>query len=112
VELRCLSKQDDVVWVRMGISSVSHAHGHHAYSIAIISDITETKRIAAAERKQRVLAEALHNTAITLTSTLDFEEVLDQIMGIIGGIFAQKAAAIMLVEDNKLNIARAWREAE
>lgn len=112
LELRCLSKKGEIVWARLGISSVSDAHGHHAYGIAIFSDITESKRIAAAERKQRRLTEALRDTSLTLNSTLDFEEVLDQIMMVIGGIFSQKAATIMLAESDQFCVARAWGYAE
>lgn len=112
LEMRCLSKKGEIVWARLGISSVSDAHGHHAYGIAIFSDITESKRIAAAERKQRRLTEALRDTSLTLNSTLDFEEVLDQIMMVIGGIFSQKAATIMLAEREKFCVARAWGYAE
>lgn len=112
LEMRCLSQKGEIVWARLGISSVSDAHGHHAYGITIFSDITESKRIAAAERKHRRLTEALRDTALTLNSTLDFEEVLDQIMMVIGGIFSQKAAMIMLAEREQFCVARAWGYAD
>ena len=112
LEMRCLSKADALLWVRLGISSVSNDHGHHAYGIAIMSDITESKRIAAAERRQRLLTEALRDTAFSLNSTLDFEEVLDQIMMVVGGVFSQTASMILLAENGHFGVVRAWGFAE
>lgn len=116
LELRCLSKRSGIVWLELTISSVSDAHGHHAYGIVVAGNITESKRLIAAERRQRLLTEALRDTAMTLTSTLDFEEVLDQIVVIMSGIFSQKAAAIMLAENtangSEFRIVRAWGYSE
>jgi len=51
-----------------------------------------------AEREQRVLAEALHDTAAALNSTLNFSEVLNRILDNVGRVVPHDAADIMLVD--------------
>jgi GAF domain-containing protein len=58
----------------------------------------ERLRNAAAERDQRVLAEALRDTAETLNTTLDFNNVLDRILENIGRVVPSETAMIMLLE--------------
>ena len=52
-----------------------------------------------AEREQRVLAEALRDTAAALNSTLDFEKVLDRILENVGLVVPHETAVIMLLEN-------------
>ncbi len=61
-------------------------------------DITERKRIEASERDLRTMAEALRDTASVLTCTLEFDEVLDQILLNIGRVVPHDAAEIYLVD--------------
>ena len=49
------------------------------------------------EREQRILAEALRNTAAAITSTLDFEEVLDRILDNVGRVVPHSVSNIMLL---------------
>ena len=53
-----------------------------------------------AERDQRVLAEALRDTAETLNSTLDFNNVLDRILENIERVVPSQTAMIMLLQGN------------
>ncbi|UCF29218.1 MAG: diguanylate cyclase, partial [Chloroflexota bacterium] len=59
-----------------------------------------------AEREQRILAESLRDTAAALSGTLEFEEVLDRILVIMGNVVQHDAANIMLVEKGLARIAR------
>ncbi len=66
--------------------------------MAAVRDISERKRAEDAERKRRVLAEALREIAAALNTTLDLEEVLERILTSIGQVVPHDAANIILVE--------------
>ncbi len=66
----------------------------------------ENARLFESEREQRALAEALRDTAATLTSTLDFDEVLERILTLVGRVTPHDAASIMLVDSGVASVAR------
>ncbi len=70
------------------------------------------ERTEAAAREQRLLAEALRNTAEAVNSTLRLDEVLERILDGLQGVIPHDAASIMLVEGSRLRIAgsRGYRE--
>ena len=67
--------------------------------IGVANDVTERIRAEVAEREQRVLAEAMRDTAAALAGTLDFRELLEQILANLDHIAPHDAAVIMLIED-------------
>lgn len=75
--------------------------------IGVAADVTARKRAEAAEAEQRTLAEALRDTAEVLNSTLDFEEILDRILGIVERVAPHDTANIMLIELGVAHIVRA-----
>lgn len=56
---------------------------------------------------QRTFAQALQDTASTLNSTLDYEQVLDRILDQVGRVVPHETATIFLLEDETFRIARA-----
>ncbi len=66
----------------------------------------ERKRSEAAEHEQRVLAEALRNTAETLNRTLDYGEVLDHILSAVGRVVPHDAGSILLIEGELARVVR------
>jgi PAS domain S-box-containing protein len=74
--------------------------------ISIIHDITERKRAEEAERDQRVLAEALRDTAMALNSTLDFDQVLDQILENVGRVVPLDSVEVLLREGDGFRVVR------
>ncbi len=64
------------------------------------------QRIAAAEREQRALAEALRDTAAALSSTLDRDVMFDRILESVGRVVPHDAANIMLIEKGVARIVR------
>lgn len=60
-----------------------------------------------AEREQRTLAEALRDMAAILNSTLDVDDVLNQILANVGRVVPHDSANIMLVENSIASLARA-----
>ena len=75
--------------------------------LMLVREITDSKRAADAERDQRVLAEALRDTAAALNSSLNLDEVLDRILDNVGQVVAHDAANIMLIEGDQAKVARA-----
>ncbi len=76
-----------------------------------LHDVTEHKQIEesllrseGAEHEQRILAEALRETAAALTSTLELGTVMDQILVSIGQVVPHDAANIMLIEGDALRV--------
>ncbi len=107
---RYLRKDGTIIWTNLTASSVYDTQGRYAYSISVLTDITEIKRLMAAELEQRTLAEALRKTATILTSTLNLEEVLDYIVETIGLIVPYEGASILLsgVDPLDVHIERGW----
>ena len=72
----------------------------------IARDITARKRVEEAEREQRVLAEALRDSATALNSTLDLDQVLDRILDNVGDVVPNDGANIMLVDEGQARVVR------
>jgi PAS domain S-box-containing protein len=84
-----------------------------AYAVCGIStDITKIKRMEELEREQRVLFEALHNTASAINSTLDFQEVLDRILVNVGAVVPHSASNIHLIDENRQSHMVAFHKQE
>ena len=66
----------------------------------------ENTRLIAAERKQRVLAEALRDVTAALTSTLVPDEVFERILINLGEVIPHDAASLMMIEDEQLHVIR------
>lgn len=64
-------------------------------------NITLRKRAEADERQQRILAEALQETAQALSSTLDYDSVLDKILENIERVVPIDSANIALLDERK-----------
>ena len=60
------------------------------------------------ERKARLMAEALHEATAAVSSTLDFEEVLDRILEQVSRVVPNDVANVMLVEGDWVRVVR-WR---
>jgi signal transduction histidine kinase len=76
--------------------------------LLVVDNITERKEIEVAEHKQRILAEALRDTAIALNSSLDLNEILNHIVASIGRVVPHDTANIMLIERDVARIVRSF----
>jgi len=72
-----------------------------------INDITTRKQVEESERQEKLFAEALSGSVSALNSTLNYEEVLDRILGHLEKVIPNNHANIMLVDDD--GIARIVR---
>lgn len=74
-----------------------------------LRDITRLKKAQEAEREQRLLAEALHDTAAALNSTLATEDVIRRIFENVGRVVTHDASNIVLI-DEEMNITGLLRD--
>jgi PAS domain S-box-containing protein len=80
--------------------------------VGVATNITGRLRAEVAEREQRVLAEALCDTAAALSGTLELDELLDRILLNLGRVVPHDAANIMLVEEGVARVVRCTGYAE
>jgi len=106
-EVTLKTKQDRRVPVLLRANAIEGDHGEHIGLISVYTDITERKRAERIQTEQRVLAEALVDTAAILTSTLDLDEVMDRILVNIGRVVPHDSAAVLLLENGVVHVVRA-----
>lgn len=70
--------------------------------VMTLVDITRVRQAEAAEREQRILAEALRETASALARTLDPQNVLAQLIEHVGQVVPHLSANVMLLNDGML----------
>jgi len=75
----------------------------------IVSAAVAQRQVEEAERRQRSLAEALHDTAVALNSTLNLDEVLDRILANLERVVPHDSASIALVDDDNTFRFVRWR---
>lgn len=75
------------------------SQGNVMFYDGIVQDITERKRMEAAEHQQRLLAESLRDIAAALNSTLDTDQVLDRILMGLRRVVPHDLSNIFLVEN-------------
>jgi signal transduction histidine kinase len=76
--------------------------------LLVIDNITQRKEIEIAEHRQRVLAEALGDTAVALSSSLDLNEVLNRIVVSIGRVVPHDTGNMMLIEGSFARTMRSF----
>lgn len=99
-------KNGELFWENASISPIKDKDGVITHFLAVKEDITARKEAEAAEREQRLLAEALRNVAIITSSTLDLDEVLDRLLVNLDLLIPHDVSSIMLVEDNRAQVVR------
>jgi PAS domain S-box-containing protein len=105
-EIQLYRKDGKTIWLRDNARAVLTSTGQIACYEGSLEDITQRKQMEAAERDQRVLAEALRDTAAVLSSTLNFDEVLERILTNVGKVVPHETANIMLVESGIARVVR------
>lgn len=113
--LRWVRKDGTVIWTEQQNTPIYDANGELVAIEGIARDITirqqalEALRASeAAEREQRVLAEALRESAAALISALDLDAVMNTILESVARVVPNDAANIMLIEKDQVRPAY-WR---
>jgi diguanylate cyclase (GGDEF)-like protein/PAS domain S-box-containing protein len=88
------------------VSQIQDKQTHNLGRYFLFHDITNRRRAEAEEREQRILAEALRDTAEALNSTLDFDGVLETILKNVGRVVPIDSANIALLEGRHLHYVR------
>lgn len=86
-------------WFHWTNRLVTHPTGLIEYQ-AVGRDITDRKQAEAAEREQRQLAEAMRDSLAALTSSLDVDQVMTQILLSAATVVPSDAGTIILIEGN------------
>lgn len=74
--------------------------------IQLEEQLEENKRTQLLEREQRALTEALRDTIATMSSTLDLNKVLDQILETVGRVTPYDGANVLFVESDLVHVVR------
>ncbi|MBP7692668.1 MAG: GAF domain-containing protein [Anaerolineales bacterium] len=98
VEARLLQPDSAPVWLHLVHHPILDAAGRVARVYGAGRDITRRKETEAAERDQRLLAEALRDTAAALNSTLQPNYLLERILLNVGRVVPHEAVDVMLLE--------------
>jgi PAS domain S-box-containing protein len=106
LEYVVLTRDGTERWLRGNVSPVIREGVVHSL-IGINIDITEQKAAEAALQRQRMLAEALRNSASALTERLDRTDILDRILEQAQTIFNADTANLMMFEGDELYMASA-----
>lgn len=98
--------------VSVTIFPVFNDKGQVVNFVGLNVDMSERKQVEealrrseSAEREQRVLAEALRDSAAALNSTLDFEQVMRRILDNVDRVVPHSSANIMLIEGDRARVA-------
>ena len=94
------------MWLGTSLSPLFDDDGEVRAVLGVSRDITQRKLTEEAERDQRIMAEALRETAESLNRSLDYKSVLDRILDISGRVVPHDAATVLLIEDGNLSLAR------
>ena len=107
-EHRLRDRYGNIHWVFEAAVELRDENDVSHGSIGTYQDITKRKQAEEAEREQRAMAEALRDTAETLSSSLSYEEVLDHILAAVGRVVPHDAATIMLIDGEVARVVRSY----
>jgi PAS domain S-box-containing protein len=96
---------DDGMEMLTAISkTVALAMANAEYVARVRAERDHRQRAEAAEREQRLLAEALRDAAASLSSTLFIGEVLERVLDYVARVIPSDSSNIMLIEDGMARI--------
>ncbi|HTX91939.1 MAG TPA: GAF domain-containing protein [Anaerolineales bacterium] len=87
-------------YLDLNISPLYDRRGRFSGRLVVARDITKRYLTERAEHEQRLLAEALRDTAAILNNSRSFDEVLDHIFDNVGRVIPFDLATFMLLDDH------------
>jgi len=97
-EKRYIKKDGEPFWVSLTVSVVRDEKGKPIYNLTMVEDIEDRKRAEARLERAKELSDALNNINMTITSTLDFNEIMQRVVVESAKAICSEAAAIFLRE--------------
>jgi PAS domain S-box-containing protein len=88
------------------LTPIQDRRGQRQGRLMLLRDTTQTRRAEQAERQERMLAEALRDTARALASTLDLDHLLDRILEVVGRVVPHTTSNVMLIEGDLAHAVR------
>ena len=105
-EFRNVRKNGEHYWESILIVPLRDDDDRSTRYLVVRQDITAHKAAQDAGQQQRVLAEALRDTAAAINSTLELDEVLERILINLDQLIPHSGATVALVEDGTLRVVR------
>lgn len=114
MEYRVILQHGEVRWIRSRGRVVNWDQANRPLrAVGIFHDITALKeleierdRLLESESEQRELAQALRETGVVLTATLDLDTVLDQLLNQIPRLIPCDVASLLMVEGDTVRVGR------
>ena len=105
LEVELFTYQGNTIWAKVELRTEGVKGGGFIYK-GSIEDITQRKQARIFEHEQRLLAEALRETAMAVTTSLDMDSVLNLIRANLERVIQHDIFNIMLVNGNRAEIVR------
>lgn len=93
-------------YVEARISPLMNARQKLVGRIMTLRGVTDRQLAIETERRARALHEALHNSALAISSSLELDAVLDAILDNLGQVIPHDGASIMLLKGDELRFVR------
>lgn len=106
VEYRARHRSGEYRWIMSRGACIWDEQQRPYRMVGTLTDITDLKRAEHFEHEQRILAEALRDTAAALSSSLDVDEVLNLILSQVERVVPHYFAAVSFISDNQVQTAR------
>jgi len=106
VEYRARHRSGEYRWIMSRGACIWDENQRPYRMVGTFTDITDLKRAERFEHEQRILAEALRDTAAALSSSLDVDEVLNLILSQVERVVPHYFAAVTFINDNLVQTAR------
>ncbi len=98
---------DPPTYLDLRITPLYDRKGYFSGRLIVARDVTDRKNAEQAEHEQRILAEALRDTAAALNQSRSFDEVLDSILDNVGRVVSYDLATFLLSDnDGTAHLAR------
>ncbi len=95
-------KNGELRWLETSLNGVYDEDGQFRGIRGVARDITGRRQMQAAEREQRILAEALADTAAALNNAHTLNEVLSSLLSNIGRVVPHDAIGIFLIDEHRV----------
>lgn len=99
VQFRIRHKNGSFVWFECVATNLLDVPGVEAIVING-REISERRKLLETEKRQRIIANALLDTAITLNSTLNFDDIISRMLDNVANIIPHERANIILLNDD------------